>query len=549
MSNEEQEYDEVSEPESTFLWPDSGLSEDVAEMWLSQNLVSAHVLTGQVCDLTEADVDTWSGLLEHSPGMNIRLILLLYPACRTRREALVAFNQLQQEFTSSIKIRVAPLDQYGGTPTTVICCYDDKGRSTGLAMGPRVSLNDSTHVEGQINLAFKADPLLADRYRKWFDRRWKEAVQLSDQIIDIPHLVPVRGSADAAEAWSRYLALVQHVHDAAEFVQPQENTGETDYLAGADESQNLSVELGLQQMTELEQQVSKLFEKGHLVTIDKATRLKPLDAPMQPEWFGVEGVRQEGAVSRKVQYRISVLDENTLRALETKRKKIASLLGAFSFSLADGARWMPLETVPLFEKELEHVNNKGKSLLQETIGQAGLDAFVSGQRDRLRGDANRMYRDFHPDGTLSEHIVDAIMAELKGRLRSALDSNLLPRVSYTAIQPAPYAGSQWSSPFGQVYCLLLSIAKYTRNAITNRYFFQGLEVDEGQLLSAMNVCGDYIVGCREERGIYKLAHDELGFITYIESSPSDVQHKCKALLDLMKGVPIQEIAKELDQTS
>ena len=44
--------------------------------------------------------------------------------------------------------------------------------------------------------------------------------------------------------------------------------------------------------------------------------------PIKAEWFGVESLRRQGAVSREVKYRISVIEEKTFRKLENKRKEI-----------------------------------------------------------------------------------------------------------------------------------------------------------------------------------------------------------------------------------
>lgn len=550
MANDVQGHDELPDPELPFLWPNSNQPEDTEEAWLSLAYLSAHVLTGQVCDLTEADVRTWRELVQRNPDATVRLILLLYPACRTRREDLAAFRQLQEKCNGSIQIRVIVSGLYCGTPTTVACCYDDEGRATALAVGPRVSLTDVPPTEGQTNLAFRADPLLAACYQKWFDGRWKAAVPLSHRLIDIPHLVLPQGSPDAAEAWRRYLSVCQREQEMAEMMSPSESTDEADDPTSPTDGKSLSQELGLSQMTELEQQASKLFEKGHLVTIDKTTRLKPLDAPMKPDWFGVKGLHQEGAVSRKVEYRISALDDVTLHTLETKRTKLSPLLAKFSFQLADSARWIPIAAKSLYEKELEHVNVEGTTLLQDTIGKNGVDTFVNSQRERLVNDANRMYGDFHPGGTLAQSVIDSIMDELKDRLRKAVGSKLLPQISYTVVQPTQPSDGEWTSRLGQTYCLLLSIAKYPRNIIQNdRYFFRGLKVDEEQLLSAMNVCSDYILDHRKERSVYKLVEDELALIAYIENSPADNGRKCKALLDLMKGVAKEAIIKELDQLS
>jgi len=89
-----------------------------------------------------------------------------------------------------------------------------------------------------------------------------------------------------------------------------------------------------------------------LVTIDKGSRIPPLELPIKAEWFGIPSFREVGVVSREVRYKISVLDERANKALEARRKGTSGLREKFSFPLADGSRWMPHKAKPFFQAEL-----------------------------------------------------------------------------------------------------------------------------------------------------------------------------------------------------
>jgi hypothetical protein len=57
----------------------------------------------------------------------------------------------------------------------------------------------------------------------------------------------------------------------------------------------------------------------------------------------------------------------------------------------------------------------------------------------------------------------------------------------------PSQKSEWSSPWGQAFALLKGIAEFPREAMTNRFFWQGIRTDEDALIKAMNAAGDYLV--------------------------------------------------------
>lgn len=133
--------------------------------------------------------------------------------------------------------------------------------------------------------------------------------------------------------------------------------------------------------------LASLIDKGHLVSIDKSTRLPPLEVPVKPKWFGLETLRQIGTVRREVSYRISLLRQDELKSLENRRKKMGELLDVFTFSLADGQRWMPSSAEELFRHENERVNGEAKGILAKLIA-GDLTQFMAGRRTAVAEDAN-----------------------------------------------------------------------------------------------------------------------------------------------------------------
>jgi hypothetical protein len=81
-----------------------------------------------------------------------------------------------------------------------------------------------------------------------------------------------------------------------------------------------------------------LSDKGVLVSIDKLSRIPPLDAPLNPSLFGDTSELHKGNVTRKVSMRVSIIDEKTLKEIEKRRRGLRILLTKFTFGLADNIR-------------------------------------------------------------------------------------------------------------------------------------------------------------------------------------------------------------------
>jgi hypothetical protein len=118
-------------------------------------------------------------------------------------------------------------------------------------------------------------------------------------------------------------------------------------------------------------------------------------------------------------------------------------------------------------------NVDAKKLLGETVGN-DIHAFLDSQRERIRKDAQHMYETYHPGGKIPENAITNIVEELKTRLGRTNADKLIPLVAYSPVAFNPAQTSEWSSPWGQVFVLLKGIAEFPREAMTNRFFWQGI---------------------------------------------------------------------------
>jgi len=273
---------------------------------------------------------------------------------------------------------------------------------------------------------------------------------------------------------------------------------------------------------------------GSLVAVDKASRVPPLEAPVKPEWFGVDSFRQTGMVRAQTSIKVAPFDETMLKKIDRLRRVSGDLLPRYSFALAEGVRWIPKAAIPFFEDALTAANDEAKKLLGAVV-RDNIEAFLESQDDRIRADAQRMYEAYHPGGSIPDWAVSEIIDELKARLGRTRGETLIPKVAYSPLAFNPGQNTKWSSPWGPAFQLLKGVAEFRREAMTNtnRFFWQGTRTNEGALVKAMDVAGDYLVDEYGARKAKQRAERELGLIKGLEASNADARDRCEALWKLM----------------
>ena len=234
-----------------------------------------------------------------------------------------------------------------------------------LTIGASPNFGLTPPTPARVNLTFVPDARLRESWCNWFNYLWAISIPLTAATVEIPRLVPAEGSLEAARLWSNYVQSCRQtvemtglVADGMVSIDPE--TGEVVAHSPAGEAvASPSESVGIARLSPTAEKIVTLFEMGSVVTIDKTTRTRPLDAPMKAQWFGIEKQRQIGVVTRKVEYRISLLDDALKKEIEKSRTGIRGLLDSFSYPLADGVRWMPKAARDLFEQEMTRINTDG----------------------------------------------------------------------------------------------------------------------------------------------------------------------------------------------
>jgi hypothetical protein len=538
--------------DSPFVWPEPMVlaGQESYETYppFTASAKRAVSIFGMVASPTADSVRWVEGLLADNPNCRVLLILGVWPACGTTEMTLRNLVGVAARSGGRAAFHVFPETAVCSRPSNVLCLCRADGDAD-LVVGPTDNLGFPAATPSQMNLVCPVDAATLERVRRWFDYLWCVSGPVSEATAAIPCLALPEGQAEAHALWEDYrancLALVAATGQATPpHIDPA--TGELVEAAGGNQPIPSPTEsIGVQTLHPLLDRCSRLLELGSLVTIDKGGRVPPLEAPVRPAWFGVESFRQTGVVTATTAIKVAPFDEVTLKKINRLLRASGELLPRFSFALADGVRWMPTRAVQLFEAALAAANNEAKKAVAKAVrvdpknkaveeppGEAfgdRLASFLAAQRERIRDDAQSMYSVFHPGTIIPESAVREILAELERRLGKAGGETLLPKVSYSRISMKRVDDGAWSSPWGQALMLLKGIAEFPRTAMTDRYFWRGLQTNEDALIAAMNIAEDSIVPEYGSRRAVQRAETELDAIKALDDSAAHANEKCSAI--------------------
>ncbi len=536
-------------PEIPFIWPEPIVLADIrsyeSEVAFEGVVQQAESLLGIVASLSSLGIDCLERWLTDNAELQATLIVAVYPTCSTKQTDIERVKELVRRCHDRLQIRIRPYNQVTDRPTNALCFHDSALGATDIVTGSSENFGFDPSPTGKINFVFHADPALVESFQRHFTWLWVESQDIrAEGLPDIPELVLPKGSVEAQQRWETFSDAWRH--DAPiETAQINLETGEVILIS----EDNIPIaspgeEIGLPQFDPLADFVARLYPKGSLVTIDKLSRIRPLDTSVDPAIFGEVAELQRGSVKRKVEMRVSIIDDKTLREIENRRKAPRTLLNKFSFKLADNIRWMPHPARALFESEVERINREGQNLITDLL-KGDVDAFIKGKRDALVTDLNAMSRELGRQGPVPQEAIEKVEKSLKERLIKAQTANFMPALTYSPIQFSTQSNT-WANPWGQAYALLSDIAAFPRQSLTNSRFFQGFRVSEDELVEAMNVADDALLRDQGLLGIRERSRSELELIARIETSPIESKDRCKLIWEVIKGSDPKTLAEKLE---
>ena len=528
------------DPQMPFIWPDpyteSGVTVRLKEQSFEAAAQTALSVFGVVSAVDAKAVDWMEGFLNDKIETKLRLVISIHPTCRTSKSDLNDLIRLVERHGDRAAFKLFPEVSLRDRSSNLLCLCG-AGGELAISNGPTENLGFATASPSHANLASRVTAATFEACRRWFDYLWGIAGPLRPDIVSsMPTLVLPQGDTEAARLWQEYRRRClarESVAAPPVHVVVDPTSGELVLVDNNNDPIPSPTEaIGVPKLEPLADQVARVFELGVLVSVDKLSRIPPLEAPVKPEWFGVDSFRQTGMVRAQTSIKVAPFDESTLKKIDRLRRVSGELLPRYSFQLADGVRWMPKQAIPLFEAALTTANEDAKKLLGDTVGN-DIQAFLTSQCERIRKDAQRMFEAYHPGGKIPDDAVTNILNELKTRLDRTNADKLIPKVAYSPVAFNPSQKSEWSSPWGQAFTLLKGIAEFPREAMTNRFFWQALKTNEDALIKAMNVAGDHLVDEYGGRKAKQCAELELDLIKRLENADGDALERCHALWELI----------------
>jgi len=542
-------------PNAPFVWPDPQV---LAEPSIYEHYppfgalaLGATWLFGVVPALTARGVRVLGEWLDASTALKVSVIVVVYPACAVSQSDLAELQALARSHPDRFSARILALEQVSDRSINALCLSSIDSDAIHMIVGPSEDLGLDPWKDGQFNLAFQANPSLVEAFRCHFDWLWSRSGDvLMPGVTDMPELALPSGAMEAAVAWQTYrdeLQLteafqgmpdgeVQAVLDLGQAV-PASFEG--------DEPKSPTARLGVKKLDPLAQLIGGLYAKGSLVTINKRSKIPPLDAPLEPGLFGDRSEMRHGSVTRKVSMRISVIDEKTLKDIDSRKKAVWALVTRFSFGLADGMRWMPSAARGLFEAELEQLNSEGQRLISSLL-KGNVDAFLAERKDKLIADLNTLHADLGLPGKVTSDVIDAVLQSLKERLNKAQSSSFIPEMSYSEIGFRA-TENDFANPWGQAFTLLSDIAAYPRRALTDGFFTRGLKSSRQDILRAMNVADDALLRGTTKWDIEDRCDAELDLVLRIQEAPIASNHLCGLVWRIIQGTAISTIEAEMEE--
>ena len=531
-------------PVAPFLWPETRVLNrsyryDCDPVFDSE-LNDVKTIFGIVHNLTCEGVDWIAGKIRAFDNLSFFLIVAVYPACSTNSDVLSSLLRHAQRDHTRLKIRLKFLQRGEDRVTTNLCIVSESGSSKMVVM-PTGNFSLSSTSTDFLHICFATDTALHHQFTSWFDYQWAIGKLLNEASANMPDLIPAVGDPEADREWIAYLTCMEEQQST---ISIDAETGDVIDAAG-NRAKSVLDEAKVPRPSIAMVQVGKVLHQGSLATIDNSSRVGPLDCPISAELFGVDADRRTGTVSRETKFRVSAIDDKTLKKLESFRKRTRELLNKMSYPLADGARWVPHTVRPLLEQELARVNEEGKTLLGDTV-KGDVNAFVESKRHAVTADAQNQYAEMHSGKAIPNEAVERILDELKKRLQRATGGKLLPMLSFLDVRIATAPDSDWSTQASQAFRFLVHVAKYPRDCLTDPFFLRGLRIDQKDLMAAMNVVSDSLVDryVKEDSGV-DLARDQNRLIDIIQSADVDDIVRCEALYRLMRNGTEEQIQKLL----
>ncbi len=496
---------------------------------------------GVVSQPDKLAVDWFSYLLEARKDFQLRLIASVFPACSTTEDDLGRFLVLQSCNSGRAKIRLFPERSLTIRATSLLCAIDVDNQAR-MVVGSCDNMGFADQSPSQIQVSAPVSQDLLDALCRTFDQVWSRSGELTEERIrQFPKLVLPAGTAEGARLWQSFLDACVPLDD-----QP-DSVGDAPDVATAEQASSPTQEIGVKRLQPIERELSLLFRLGKIAILDESSRMKPLDVPLKPEWFGQESLIKAGSIKSSTSMKISPFEPNEFSKLEKLRTAFADLLAATSFSLANKVRWMPDRVQPRFWKEVDLLKRRWKTMLDEIVGSDPRE-FLNLRRTKIHNDAQEVYERFHPGQKIGADSLRWIEEEIGKRIRHLFETPYEPRFSFSGMQYEFSDKDGRGGSCAHAASLLLDMAKIQREAFLKTPSWQrraGVVGDKEGLAQDLDLLRDIVRP--DEHGYYGCsgAQEQLNRLEELASTSDRDLALCTILFEMITG----RRPKDMDEES
>lgn len=477
--------------------------------------------------------------------LRANVVLAVYPTCSTQREHMDALLDLQRRYRPRLEVGVRTHASVTHRPTSLLLFECRESQQVVLAVTPSEDLGGDPRADGKLNLVLRADPGIQKVILDEFKSDWVCSLPIEDDgVRALPYLVLPDGTEEAARLWREYVDQWARAFTARRaVVDPKSGVVK---LMGADgrELESPAKSVGLEEPDPLTLELAAIYERGHLVSIDKLSRVPPLDAPINVRQLGDAAELQAGGVRRTVRSHVSIFAKADLDAFEKCRRSVRETLNRFTFALADGMRWMPHTARTLFESEIEQLEQRGEQLVGTMI-QGDVDKFLASKRDQVAKDVSDMLAQLGRPTQVPDALLNDVMGKLGDRLRKSHEASFRPTLTYTPIAFSGRSGSS-SDPWGQASTLLCDIVSRPREAVTSAFFFRGFTVPKSKYIEAMDIAEDTIVPVLGSFEATDRAELELALIAKLRKAGLEPRQRCEFAWRILRNERVESIEAEIE---
>ena len=517
-----------------YVWPSA--TELMEQVRNSPTIPFDHALEntasiiGIVSGIEERGVTWLEAFLKQKPELVARIILAVYAACPTRSHHLTRLLDLQTQAEGKIIFRILPKISTGAVaPANCLTAVPVDRTAPVFLFGPTPNFGIDGADRTQVNMAFKAEIALFDQWYHWFSVTWEQAAPLTEATADIPTLIPAPGSLKAADLWKEFCDR------CAKSKPPMSVKPETE--DGQDGKKPDDLENPISPPPDpLVDRMNRLIEKGKQVTIAHSHAVQPVEYPVNPRLLGLKSEYRNGTVIQRQSFRVSAFTNEELKKIEGFRKGTQAIIKKLGLPLEKGLYWMPNQVVSIFENEIEAKNKEARLVLAMLVG-GNARSFVESKKNQIKENLTAVSKRLEGGDNVSQDALRKVTDGLSSRIQRILDERLLTPVTPSEVRFDLLEKEGWQAPWAQAEKLMLSLARFPRQAILRPATLLGLQTSQSEILIAMNIADDIILEVEKQdrwEAEYR-SRSELRTLEWIENTNIEGRDRCEAIFMLIDG--------------